>query len=343
MQDTLNIALIGCGGIAQSHWRGIETIAHRLKVTAVVDADHQAAANMAEQTGATAFTDLNEAIESRLFEAADIMLPHNLHEATTQACFEAGLHVVLEKPLAATLDSAQRILALATNYPKQVFMVAEQAQYWSDVIEARKLIDQGAIGKVLNAKAVFYDPMPSIEIKDPPLPWRYNLAQAGGGLAIDGGAHWIRPLRMLLGEVDEVTANTGRHFNAMQGETWAQAILRFESGTSALFDAYNASGPTGPVDWFRILGTDGELVLQGGPDAHLLLFDRDNPNGKQIMPSNPGRNASFGRELADFCAAVLDGTPLAATAEYALGELRTALAMYRSVETGKWEKVWIDS
>ena len=343
MQDTLNIALIGCGGIAQSHWRGIQTIARRLNVTAVVDENSQAARNMADQTGATAFTDLDRALESGLFEAVDIMLPHDLHEATTRACLEAGLHVVLEKPLAATLDSAERILALATNYPAQVFMVAEQAQYWTDVIEARKLIDQGAIGEVLNAKAVFYDPMPSTEIQDPPFPWRYSLAQAGGGLAIDGGAHWIRPLRMLLGEVDEVIAQTGRHFKAMEGESWAQAIFIFESGVSALFDAYNASGPIGPVDWFRVLGTDGELVLQGGPDAHLVLFDRDNPNGKQIMPSNPGRRDSFGHELADFSSAVLEGTPLAATAEYALGELRTALAMYRSMQTRKWEKVWIDN
>ena len=56
--------------------------------------------------------------------------------------------------------------------------------------------------------------------------------------------------------------------------------------------------------------------------------------------SSPGYTASFGPEIADFAAAILDGKTLAAGPEYALGELRTALAIYRSAESGKWESVW---
>ena len=59
------------------------------------------------------------------------------------------------------------------------------------------------------------------------------------------------------------------------------------------------------------------------------------------MHKGKGRGpASFGRELADFSRAVLEGTPLAAGPDYALGELRTALALYRSAATREWTKVW---
>ncbi|MDP6054968.1 MAG: hypothetical protein QF879_21730, partial [Candidatus Latescibacteria bacterium] len=64
-----------------------------------------------------------------------------------------------------------------------------------------------------------------------------------------------------------------------------------------------------------------------------------NPKGKKLFAS-PGYLDSFGLELADFAAAILDGQPLAAGPEQALGELRTALALYRSAESGRWEQVW---
>ena len=60
----------------------------------------------------------------------------------------------------------------------------------------------------------------------------------------------------------------------------------------------------------------------------------------QKVFSSPGYAQSFGPEIADFAAAVLDGKPLEAGPEYALGELRAALAIYRSAETGRWERVW---
>ncbi len=60
------------------------------------------------------------------------------------------------------------------------------------------------------------------------------------------------------------------------------------------------------------------------------------------MSKRPGRGpASFGYELRDFSRAVLEGKTLAASPEYSLGELRTALAIYRSAESGQWEKVWV--
>ena len=335
---TLSIALVGCGNIARAHWRGIRYHAPRLRVTAVVDANAAQAESMAERTGAPAFTSLEEALAKGDFDAVDLMLPHDLHEEAATASFEAGKHVCLEKPMAHDLESAERILAASARHPDQVFMVAEQAQYWPDVVKARQLIDAGAIGEVVTARACFYDPQ-QID-PDAPKPWRFELARSGGGIAIDGGAHWIRPLRMMLGEIHEVVAATGCHIPGMEGESWVRSLLRFRTGVTASFDALLSPAPVAPTEDFRITGTEGEVVIEHGREGRFLLYNAENIDGETIMRTFPGKVDSYGAELHDFSQAVLDGEPLAAQPEYSLGEMRTALAMYKAVRTRRWEAVW---
>jgi predicted dehydrogenase len=338
-ESRLSLALIGCGNIARAHWRGIRYVADRIDVTAVVDEDADRAKEFAERTGAEAFTSLDDALARGHFDAVDIMLPHDLHETVTAACFAAGKHVCLEKPMSTDLASAMRILEIAEQ-ADTCFMIAEQAQYWPDVHEAKALMDAGAIGSVTTARGCFYDPE-NFDSEAPP-PWRYSLAKSGGGIAMDGGAHWIRPLRILLGEVVEVVAVTARPIARMEGESMAHAILRFESGITATFDALLTGGARAPTEDFRITGTTGELVIENGREGKLKLYNEEHPDGRVVMESFPGKVDSYGVELKEFSELVLDGKPLSATPEYSLGELRTAFAMYRSMESGRWEKVWED-
>lgn len=206
------------------------------------------------------------------------------------------------------------------------------------MIKARELIDAGEIGEVVTARACFYDPLQL----DPaePVPWRFHVQRAGGGMCIDGGAHWIRPLRMMLDEIDEVVAVTGRHIEAMEGESWAHGIFRFQSGVVATFDALLSDTVVAPTEDFRITGTKGEIVIEHGRAGRLMLFNDVQPDGRELMKAFPGKVDSYGFELHDFSLAVLEGKALQAPPEYALGELRTALAMYRSMENRSWEKVW---
>ncbi len=333
----LKMALVGCGNIARAHWRGIRYVATDIDVTAVVDADAGRAEAMAERTGAVAFTSLADALAEGDFDAVDLMLPHDLHEEFAAQVFAAGKHLVLEKPIAPDVAAAGRIFHAAKR-AGTVFMVAEQAQYWPDVIRARELIDAGEIGEVITARACFYDPL-NIDPEEP-IPWRFRLQRAGGGISIDGGAHWIRPLRMLLGEIDAAIAVTGRHIEAMEGESFAHALFRFRSGATATFDALLHASPVAPTEDFRITGAEGEIVIEHGREGRLLLFNAAHPEGASQMQGFPGKVDSYGEELKDFAGAVLRGTELAAPPEKALGELRTALAMYRSTQSGRWESVW---
>jgi len=335
----LNIALIGCGGIAQEHWHGLQQHARPLRVTAVVDADTERASKMAMQTGAQSFASIEYALANGNFEAVDIMLPHHEHEAAALQAFAAGKHVVLEKPMSTSIESCERILEAAKR-AGTIFMVAEQAQYWPDALLVQEVIRSGRIGDVITARAFFGSAAGDTTKWHEPWPWRFSLAKAGGGISIDGGAHWLRPLRMWLGEVDEVIATLGRPLEQMEGESLARALLRFRSGVVASFDALYAGAILGTGEEFRIIGTLGEIIIERGQHGRVLLIDAEHPQGEVIHTKGAGRRDAFGSELLDFECAVLDGTPLAATPEYSLGELRTALAMYRSAETKRWEPVW---
>jgi UDP-N-acetyl-2-amino-2-deoxyglucuronate dehydrogenase len=333
--DRLNVALVGCGGIAQAHWHGIQTHVPQMTVTATVDIDLARASKMAEQTGGEAFATLEAALAKANVDAVDIMLPHNLHEAAALLAFEAGKHVVLEKPMATTLESCDRILTAARE-AGTVFMVAEQSQYWPDAVKVKQLIGEGAIGEVISARAMFGGRAGRAA---GPKPWRYDKEITGGGICIDGGLHWIRPLRMWLGDVDEVVAVLGYPDPEMEGESLAHGLFRFTSGKIAVYEAIRAGAISAPGDDFRVTGTEGIIVIEKGQERRARLYDRRHPEGRDILEEGETRRSAFGLELADFTSAVLYGTDLAAGPEESLGELRTVLAMYRSAKSGQWEKV----
>lgn len=335
--DQLKLAFVGCGGIAQAHWRGIQAIAPQIQVTAAIDTNPERAQAMAEQTGGRPFTSLEDALANGDFTAVDIMLPHNMHEDATVSALQAGKHVLLEKPMSTTLDSCNRIMA-AAEQAGTVFAIAEQAQFWPDAIKVRELLQEGAIGEVFTARAYFGGRVGSGWGSKP---WRYDKAITGGGICIDGGSHTIRPLRMWFGEIDEVVATIGHPLAEMEGESLARALFRFSSGLVVGFDALRAGSFHGPGEEFRITGAQGELVIEKGKNGRLVRYTGEHPDGEVILDNkNEGRNAAFGYELLDFQRAVLDGKPTETTIEYSMGELRTALAIYRSAESRQWEKVW---
>jgi predicted dehydrogenase len=243
--------------------------------------------------------------------------------------------VLLEKPLAPTVDACERMLETA-RAAGTVFMVAENAQYWPEVLTVGALLRDGAIGEVVTARAATFFPALS-DFYGGDRPWRFDQAAAGGGVVIDTGSHWLRPLRMWLGEVDEVVAALARPDPRMEGESLCRALLRFTSGTIASFDAMLTTGGISPQPLFTVTGTSGELTVDGS--GWVKLWDGADWKGKKVGERG-GYLHSYEAELADFASAVLHGTKPAASAAYAVGELRLALAMYRSATSGRWEKVW---
>ncbi len=103
----------------------------------------------------------------------------------------------------------------------------------------------------------------------------FNRPAAGGGVALDTGSHWMRPLRMILGEIDEVVAVTGRLWEKMEGESMVRSLCLFKSGVVASFDVILATGAVGLQPHFQFTGTNwgdrrfrhsGEVRLFDGKD-----------------------------------------------------------------------------
>ena len=333
--ERLRTAIVGCGAIAHWHLDAIERANVPISVRAAIDPDEKNARRIADRIGAPAYGSLTAALAQGGFEAALIAVPHHLHEPVATEALGAGLHVLLEKPLAPTVAACDRILA-AARAAGTVFMVAENAQYWPEVLTVRDLIGDGAIGDVITARAATFFPALG-DFYGGDSPWRNRVAAAGGGVVIDTGSHWLRPLRVWLGEVDEVVAALGHPYPDMEGESLCRALLRFESGPVAAFDAMLTTGAIANQPLFTVTGTKGECTIEGS--GWVKLHDGTDWKGTKVGERG-GYLRSYEGELHDFARAVQHGSPPAASAEYALGELRLALAMYRSAETKQWEKVW---
>jgi predicted dehydrogenase len=334
MPGRLKLALVGCGAIAKLHVMGIRAAAKRTEIVALVDVDRARASALAAETGGAVFGSLDEALARGGFDAVDLMLPHQLHESAALAAFARGKHVLLEKPMAPTPEACARILTAARK-AGTLFMVGENAQYWPEVVRAQELLARGAIGDVVTARAcIFFPPLAAYYGGEQA--WRLRRDAAGGGITIDTGSHWLRPLHMWLGELDEVVAAFARPFARMEGESLVRALLRFRSGHVASFDALLSEAPLAPELLFRITGTAGEIAIDGL--GRCVVYDAEHRKGLPVGEPG-GYLQSYAGEMADFEAAVLDGKPLAAGPEASLRELRAALAMERSVESRRWEKV----
>jgi predicted dehydrogenase len=124
---------------------------------------------------------------------------------------------------------------------------------------------------------------------------------------------------------------------SLEGESLCRTLLRFESGVTASFDALLTEGAVAPRQLFTVTGSHRELTCGGS--VWVRRFDGTDARGTKIG-ARGGYLTSYEGEWVDFCAAVLEGSPPAAPASDALGELRCALALYRSAASGRWEPVW---
>src|SRR5258706_5775861 len=111
MPPELRLAVVGCGAIADWHVTAIEAAAPRIRVTACVDPSADRAAALATRTGGTPFATLAAALDARAADAVAIMVPHHLHEPLALEGFRARRHLLLEKPMATTIQAGQSILA----------------------------------------------------------------------------------------------------------------------------------------------------------------------------------------------------------------------------------------
>lgn len=378
---TVRLAMIGCGGIARRHLQGYERIKKaepdKVEIIAVCDpilSNAEAFADRIEgfQGGRPRiYVDYEEMLrrEAGALDAADIITPHHLHDSIAVACLEAGLHVLVEKPVGVTLKATRRVAEVAQRVGK-IAATAEQIRrgisqrtaWW--LFKRRKLIGEPTFFYAIQLRWV----PPSPPGKEPPWQWRMDKLLSGGGLILDSGVHFCDMVQVMFGRVKKVSSVVKRFLPrpVRKGEgvvmderedTW-MAVLEFEGGVLG-FWGFSACAPTHQFTHVVYYATDGALIDTGdifhGPMGSAIVQGRDGrvrrlsdliaafradvgeDEWDRLFPH--GFTDGFTIECYDFLEAVQKGKRPEVTVDDYLWVKATALSVYEASVTGRTVKV----
>ena len=236
MAEPLKVGLIGAGGISRQHLPGYQHDPERVQLSAVCDIREEAAQQFASEASLEAiFTDAREMFELADIDAVDICTIHDTHAELAIAAAEAGKHVLLEKPMAISIDECRAIVE-AAEANGVTFMVAQHLRHVPSYIALRRRIQAGELGEIWSARV---DTFLTAALDDPDQPiamrpgwWGFDGKRGGGGVVTLLSVHHLDLLRFLVGEVGRVTARAWRGHPSFtnDAEDRAVATLEFVNG-----------------------------------------------------------------------------------------------------------------
>ena len=218
----VRLGVLGAGIIANSFMEAAPDVAH-LEVAVICDVAEDAARALAVPQNINWVTDCRAVLQDDSIQAVYIALPHHLHEEATIAAAEAGKHILLEKPMANSLQEADRMLAVQREAGVKL-MIGFTHRFHSELETAKRLIDAGELGKLTLA----IDVMTTGGV----IPgWFWQQSEAGGGVLHVNGAHSFDRLRWLMGsEIDEVFAYAETYDPRKTVEDSTVVAMRFANG-----------------------------------------------------------------------------------------------------------------
>jgi predicted dehydrogenase len=280
MSAPLRVGLIGAGNIAEHHLRAFIEFPEIVHLAAVSDRVVARAERLAAASGhePRVYSDTAELLRSDDLDAVDICMPHDAHAPIAVAAAEAGLHVLVEKPMATSLAGCFEMVAAAER-AGVTLMVAQNQRYLPTYRAAKAVLDSGELGPIL---ALRTDSIQNWHGFLPDDHWQYDAVRAGGGVLINVAVHRIDLLRYLVGDVRAVVAAECRTTDPRfvnGAEDTATAILEYENGAlGTLFATANAFRSPWS-EQFVIFGERGTLHAVPPPgnvrgDAHVASIER---------------------------------------------------------------------
>ncbi len=225
----IHVAIIGAG-VGARHLAGYRELSDRFRVTTLCDLDTDRAHRAADGDPAIGVTaSLDKVLADSGIDLVDVCLPPHLHFPVSAGALEAGKHVVCEKPIARSLDEADRLEAAARAFERKVFPVF-QYRYGHAMAKLKALKNAGIAGKAYvasiethwNRGAEYYA-----------VPWRGTLAGESGGALLVHAIHAHDLLSYVLGPVSQVFAMADTRVNGIETEDCAALAFRMESGALA--------------------------------------------------------------------------------------------------------------
>lgn len=372
MGKRLGFGVVGCGSIAQvAHFPSI-TNTPGAELVACCDVDVARARDCAQRWGARRwYGDYRDMFKDRDdIDAVVVATPNNVHRNQAVAAANAGLHVVVEKPLAVTNKEAWDIVE-ACKRNRVKLMVGCDRRFWTHNQWAKQLVQQDVIGRVLMARSSMHEHWSlyqgSVAITD----FRLKCDIAGGAALPDTGAHAIDLLTWLVGSrVKRVTGIAQRlampeSYTLCDDTTWV--LLEFESGAYGCVSCNRFSPVSSQVT--ELYGTEGTIYtssdgtnpFQSVPMAIYTQRDytlEDLPElirnyrwpqhfwaedvtggtlAKRWVPIIPPRYPNNYQNMTKhFIDCLLNGEEPLVTGEDGARAIEVMCAVYKSMETGAW-------
>jgi len=349
----LRLGLIGLGNIGRHHATYLlEGRVPRCELVAVCAPTASKLEPYAAK-GLQTFTDAEVLIRSGQLDAVLIATPHYQHTALGIAALEAGLHVMVEKPISAHKADAERLLACAAQHPQLVLGGMFQLRVEPRYAKLRSLLAAGDLGRIQRVTWINTDWFRT-ETYYASGGWRATWQGEGGGVLLNQCLHNLDVLAWLLGRPNRIRGFCGfGQWHHIEVEDQVTAWFEYPDGATGTF--ISSTGEAPGTNRFEIAGTRGRVVLE----HNRLTFTRNETDAldwsrtAQVGFSKPDvwnveipftdAPHPHATLMQNFVAAILDGTPLIAPGSDGLFSVELANAIVFSSLTGQTLELPLDS
>ena len=316
----IRLGIIGTGIAARElHLPALKHLTDQCTITCVCNHTEPKAKAFAHLSGDVPYVlDYRALLDRDDVDAVDIVLPIDLNYKVTRDALQAGKHVILEKPLAANLAEAKKMLRFPKQYRK-VMMVAENFRYRPVFLRAKNLLDRGSIGRPYSAFwNVFHQLTPANQYVR--TQWRLRHKYPGGFIT-DGGVHNVAALRLLLGDIvsgGAFTKSINRAVGKMDTMSFQFATRRGINGVLNIFCSavgYNEHR-------LVILGSRGTMVIE---ENIITIKKPGKPDDQEFVEDDGG----FLEEFTNFFAAIRGRQKVLSTFADGYRDLETILKAFR--------------
>jgi UDP-N-acetyl-2-amino-2-deoxyglucuronate dehydrogenase len=336
--QNFKVAIVGCGRISTYHLEAISKI-DGLSLVAVCDIDEARARTTGEAAGVPWFTSIEKMLAATPTDIVSICTPSGLHPDHGVIAAKAGKHVISEKPMALSLDAADKLIKACDDAGVRLFVV-KQNRLNPPVRLLKRAVDRGRFGRIFMANVTVRWQRPQ-EYYDAEK-WRGTWAYDGGAI-MNQASHYVDLIQWLVGPVDSVTAKTATQARKIEAEDSGAAVLQFRSGAIGVIEVNVLTYPRNYEGSITIIGETGTVKI-GGTSVNKVehwSFAEYDDDDKLVetgtINTNPPTVYGFGHEgYYRNVLAVLRGQAVADTdGREGKKSLALILGIYESARTGK--------
>ena len=317
------LCILGCGKFAKTFATSVQPFLTDIDLYFASRNLERAQSYSNAYNGLGAFGSYEEAISNTNIEAVYICTPHHMHVEHANLGASYGKHILVEKPISNNVEDAKAIISSASrNHVK--LMVAENYRFMPSVRLCKKLIDQGAIGRVRVVQVQQESPYE-------PSDWRKNPDLNGGGVFIDAGIHKIHFLRYILGEPHQIYATAPNMApEEKTGEDGMIFVAKWKSGeVGFIYHSWTSSEIETPL-WISISGTLGRIHFE--LRENVFHIERGNQLETITLPDPLNGILPMTKE---FLKSILDNRRPEMTGEEGLKDLILVTKAYESNRHGR--------